>query len=305
MSLSLLERDTAARARDPYPTRHDRESILTPRLDPVVYGTAEDGPLDQQSLDRYAETGYLVLRDVLDSAALQSAATALDGLWQRQDDGPEDPRAVREPDSQALRSIFAVHEQDRTLADLFLSSPLTAIARQLLGDEVYLHQSRANLKPGLDGREFMWHSDFETWHSEDGMPAMRAVSCSISLTESSPYNGCLLVMPGSHKLFIGCVGETPEDHYKRSLRSQEIGVPDANCLRFMADEHGIADCAGPPGSVIFFDCNLLHGSNGNITPFDRRLLFGVFNAVSNRLEEPYGGTARRPDYIAHRPDASA
>ena len=53
------------------------------------------------------------------------------------------------------------------------------IAEQILGSQVYIHQSRVNLKPGFKGKEFYWHSDFETWHIEDGMPRMRALSCSI------------------------------------------------------------------------------------------------------------------------------
>src|SRR3546814_10756649 len=44
--------------------------------------------------------------------------------------------------------------------------------------------SRLNYKPGFKGKEFYWHSDFETWHVEDGMPQMRALSMSILLAEN-------------------------------------------------------------------------------------------------------------------------
>src|SRR3546814_3200003 len=50
---------------------------------------------------------------------------------------------------------------------------LAGVARFLLDDTVYIHQSRLNYKPGFQGKEFYWHSDFETWHVEDGMPRMR------------------------------------------------------------------------------------------------------------------------------------
>lgn len=59
---------------------------------------------------------------------------------------------------------------------------LLNVARQILGSEVYIHQFRANMKPGFLGKEFYWHSDFETWHVEDGMPSMRAPMCSWSTT---------------------------------------------------------------------------------------------------------------------------
>src|SRR5699024_12054235 len=61
--------------------------------------------------------------------------------------------------------------------------------------------------------------------SEDGMPAPRAVCCSIALTPNFAYNGGLMVMPGSHRTFVPSLGETPEDNHKSSLKEQKIGVP--------------------------------------------------------------------------------
>ena len=42
------------------------------------------------------------------------------------------------------------------------------------------------MMPGFTGSGFSWHSDFETWHAEDGMPSIRTVSCSIPLMENPP-----------------------------------------------------------------------------------------------------------------------
>uniref|UniRef100_UPI00403FEDEE phytanoyl-CoA dioxygenase family protein n=1 Tax=Streptomyces sp. DSM 41540 TaxID=3448657 RepID=UPI00403FEDEE len=84
--------------------------------------------------------------------------------------------------------------------------------RQILGSDVYVHQSRINVKPGFGASGFYWHSDFETWHAEDGLPNMRAVSVSIALTENLDTNGGVMIMRGSHKSFVGCAGETPKDN---------------------------------------------------------------------------------------------
>ena len=178
---------------------------------------------------------------------------------------------------------------------------LVDIARYILGDEVYIHQSRLNYKPGFDGKEFYWHSDFETWHVEDGMPRMRALSISLLLSENSPVNGPLMLIPGSHRTYVTCVGETPEDHYKQSLRKQEYGVPDRESLEKLARTAGhIAVPTGPVGTVILFDCNTMHGSNGNITPFPRSNAFFVYNAISNALVAPFGAPAPRPEFVAAR-----
>lgn len=157
-----------------------------------------------------------------------------------------------------------------------------------------------NFKPGLRGKEFYWHSDFETWHFEDGMPEMRAVSVSINLTENRSDNGSLMIIPGSHRTFVGCVGRTPDQHYRKSLRAQHYGVPSDRAVTQLAEEHGITQLTAPVGSTLMFDSNCMHGSNGNITPYPRRNLFLVFNSVDNTLVEPFGGTEPRPEFIACR-----
>ena len=139
-----------------------------------------------------------------------------------------------------------------------------------------------------------------TWHFEDGMPEMRAVSVSINLTENRADNGSLMVMPGSHRTFVGCVGPTPEEHYRESLRSQHYGVPSDRALEQLASAHGITQVVAPPGSALLFDSNCMHGSNGNITPYPRRNLFLVFNSMENTLVAPFGGTEPRPGHIASR-----
>ncbi|MDE0934130.1 MAG: phytanoyl-CoA dioxygenase family protein, partial [Novosphingopyxis baekryungensis] len=207
---------------------------------------------------------------------------------------------ITEPGGGEIRSVFEIHNQSRVMQRLAADARLADVARFLLNDEVYLHQSRLNYKPGFQGKEFYWHSDFETWHVEDGMPRMRALSMSVLLADNTPHNGPLMLIPGSHRSFLTCVGETPDDHYKMSLKKQEYGVPDEDSLAELAHQHGIVAPTGKPGTVILFDCNLMHGSNGNITPFPRANAFMVYNAMSNQLVAPFGVAKSRPSFIAAR-----
>jgi ectoine hydroxylase len=211
-----------------------------------------------------------------------------------------DPRVIREKSSLQVRSIFEVHQLDDTLGALVRDPRLLERAQQLLGSEVYVHQCRVNFMPGFTGQGFYWHSDFETWHAEDGMPAPRAVSASITLTDNHPFNGSLMVMPGSHRKFIPCVGETPADNFRQSLKEQTIGVPNPAAIAALADSCGIEQFTGPAGSALFFDSNLMHGSSNNISPYARSNIFIVFNSVANALHAPYAAQSYRPTYIASR-----
>ena len=285
---------------DLYPSRVADQPQWMARKDPVIHSDwHSESPLSQAQHDAFERDGFLVLENVFEAdeiATLQAEMNRLRGI-----PATLDPQTiVAEPSSGALRSIFAVHQQSALLGRLAADERLVAIANHILGDEVYLHQTRLNYKPGFDGKEFYWHSDFETWHTEDGMPRMRAISMSVQLVDNFEFNGPLMLMPGSHKTFVTCVGETPEDHYKESLRKQEYGVPDRDSLAKLAEQHGIVAPTGPAGSVVIFDCNTMHGSNGNITPYPRANAFMVYNAWANRLEKPFGAERPRPEFIGAR-----
>lgn len=283
---------------DCYPTRVADRPSITERLDPVIPGDV-DGPLDPELLASFEDDGFLVLPDVFGKDEVSAINAELDRL--AVDRGIRElPQAIIEPDSDALRSIFEVHALNDVFAHLVRDRRLVDVSRQLLSSDVYVHQSRVNMKPGFRGREFYWHSDFETWHAEDGMPRMRAVSCSISLTDNYPWNGPLLVLAGSHQWFVSCVGETPARHFEQSLRRQEYGVPDDESLAELTRRGRVEQVVGPAGSVVFFDCNVMHGSNGNITPYPRRNAFFVYNSVENALEAPFAAGEPRPSYIASR-----
>lgn len=292
---------------DLYPTRVIGESVPQPRTDPTVWGKAS-GPLDIEQLNRYESSGYLVLDDLLSGREVEIYLAELQRF-------SEDPvlraseHVILEPESDEVRSVFEVEKVSELFAELLHSSRLTDIARQVLNSEVYIHQSRVNYKPGFGGAPFHWHSDFETWHSEDGMPRPRAFSVSIALTENHPFNGPLMVMPGTHKLFIPTIGETPLNYHKESLRvaSPTVGSPNRQHLKRMANNHGIEQITGPAGSAVMFDSNLLHGSNGNLSPFARSNIFIVYNSVENTLEAPFAAPKPRPQHLSNRefPSTSA
>lgn len=285
---------------DLYPSRIQDDVAFLERTDPVVY---EGGPVSQrltpEDLRQYENSGYLFAEGLLQAEEISSLTDEFRRLA-RAPDLRESEELITEPDSDEVRSIFRVHRLSQVFDWLARDTRILDVARQILGSEAYLHQSRVNLKPGFHGKEFYWHSDFETWHVEDGMPRMRALSASIALTDNYPFNGPLMLIPGSHKTFVPCVGSTPKDHYRQSLKKQEYGVPDQVSLKRLADQGGIVAPTGPAGSVVFFDCNTMHGSNSNISPFARSNVFFVYNSVENSLSEPYCGLKPRPEHIAAR-----
>lgn len=291
--------DTTTGIPDLYPSRGATE-VLTPRQDPVVWGAPDaPGPVSPADLLSFERDGFLAIDELITDDEVAVYRNELNRLV-NDPDIRADERSIVEPKSKEIRSVFEVHKISEVFAKLVRDERVVGRARQILGSDVYVHQSRINVKPGFGASGFYWHSDFETWHAEDGLPRMRTVSVSIALTENYDTNGGLMIMPGSHKTFLGCAGATPKDNYKKSLQMQDAGTPSDDALTQLAAQHGIKLFTGKAGSATWFDCNCMHGSGDNITPFPRSNVFIVFNSVENTAVEPFAAPVRRPEFIGAR-----
>lgn len=285
--------------KDLYPSRSSDQPAIIERQEPVAWRDWHPGsPLSREQYESWCRDGFLILEDVFDPGELEIFHEELNDL-RRSPRIRSLEECITEPKHNEMRSLFAPHRHSDVYSALMSDARLLDIAEFLLDSQVYIHQARVNFKPRFRGKDFYWHSDFETWHTEDGMPGMRCLSMSITLTENTPWNGPLLLMPGSQHYYVSCVGSTPDNHFRNSLKEQVIGTPDEDSLAKLA-ANGVRGATGKPGTVTLFDCNTMHGSSSNISPWPRSNIFFVYNSVANKLVEPFAAPGRRPEYIAER-----
>ncbi len=287
-------------AQDLYPSRVGESEKILDRQDPVVYGSNEvslEHALSQQQLEFFENNGYLIVPDFFGTDEikyLKKEAVRLKHQLAGRDE------LVLEPDSEELRTIFALHQFSDHIREFAGTTGMLDPVKQIIGSDVYIMQSRLNIKPAYKGKSFPWHSDFETWHVEDGMPRMRAVTAWVMLSENNEYNGPLYVVPGSHKKYVSCAGTTGDKNYKQSLRKQVLGVPKPESIDDLIRDHGVQGIYGKPGTLVLHDCNVLHGSPDNISPWPREILMFVYNSTENMTQQPFSGLEPRPEYLADR-----
>lgn len=287
---------------DLYPSRQERASAPFERLDPVIYSDLSrrhDGPLSEAQLRDYDQNGFLFFEAFFSPEEMQGFVDDL-REYDRDPALKDRDQVIIERYADEIRSIFAIHKLSRRFDRLTRDPRLLDIAHQILGSDVYIHQSRINDKPGFTGTGFNWHSDFETWHCEDGLPRPRCFSLSILLSENNEFNGPLMLIPGSHHWFVPTAGKTPQQNWKSSLKNQTLGVPTPEVLHWLTEQQGLVAPQGPAGSVILFECNALHASANNLSPWPRRNLFFVYNSVENTPVEPFCGNRPRPEFVASR-----
>jgi ectoine hydroxylase len=302
MSGSERHTEQATDVVDLYPTRGSEEKIVQ-RPDPVIYGDGRPRgrhSLGPDQLDFYARNGFIVIPGVfsrreVDLFCDEYEELAVSEKLQGRDElilepGGDQPRSIFNP--QYFSDVFFRLARDHRILDKI---------SQILDSDVYIHHARINIKRALNGKSFPWHSDFETWHAEDGLPRCRVLSAWVMLSENNEFNGPLYLIPGSHKMFVSCAGPTPEEHHKDSLRKQEFGVPSLDALNELSKERDVVAAHGAPGTLILHEGNVMHGSPDNISPHARTNLFFVYNSVANTpVEKPFAATDFRPQFLGSR-----
>lgn len=236
----------------------------------------------------YGKKGYVLVPGLFSEEETGVLDAATGAVTRR--DGPE---VAREKDG-SPHVVYGMHLLDDRLRTLTRHPRLVEPSRQLLGREVFVHQSRVNVKQ-TGGSIVAWHQDFGTYHRVDGIPEPRGLMIAVFLDDVMECNAPLMCLPGSHVHGIvseARIDETVEDH-ERAARYRYDIAPER--MAELVAEHGIETITGPRGSVLFMNMNVVHGSTVNITPLRRIILYINVSAVDNR-----GESFARPEYLAAR-----
>lgn len=283
--------------KDFYPSRGLEEKIID-RIDKTVYSNKNFG---QQSLDniqreQYEENGFIVIPNLFSADEVKELLEEIE-IMASNDELRQNEEFITEPNTNNLRTIFNQHIFSSAFEKISKDTRILDKVQQLLGGDVYMHHSRINIKPAYTGKSFPWHSDFETWHCEDGLPRCRCLTAWIMLTDNTHFNGPLYLIPGSHKKYVSCAGITPADNYRYSLKKQEYGVPSVDAIKKLSSKEILA-ALGRAGTLVIHDGNIMHGSPDNISPDPRTNAFFVYNSIENKPTKPFGAPKKRAGFLS-------
>ena len=229
--------------------------------------------LNPSHMAQFEERGYLFFPGLLDGEEVAALQKVMPEILRRP--GPEVVPEKNNP--AAARLVFGAHVYSEPFRRLSLLPRLLGPVQQLLKDEVYLHQSRINPKPGLvGGASWDWHQDYGAWHVVDGMPAARCLMVAVFIDDCTAAKSPLLVVPGSHR-----DGFLDSIQLHRDAKGYSLYHIDEATLCRLADENGIEALIGPAGSVCFCHSIVVHGSANNVSPWRRAIMYLIYNAVSN------------------------
>jgi ectoine hydroxylase len=240
--------------------------------------------LTDQQIQQFDRDGYLFFPALFAEQEMQTLVDQVPNIY-----AERRPENVREKNSTAVRTNFAAHMYNYAFAKLARHPRMIEPVKDLLGEDVYMHQFKINGKAAFDGDVWQWHQDYGTWKNDDLMPEPRAMNVAIFLNEVNEFNGPLMFIPGSHK--IGVIDAA----HDTSTTSYPLWTVNNDTIRALVERGGIVAPKGPAGSMIMFHSCLVHASTSNMSPWDRINVYLSLCAVSNHIRR-----FKRPEYIAHR-----
>lgn len=251
--------------------------------------------LTEAEIRTYREKGYVVPDYRVPAPTMARLRLALDEtLAANPDIRPEQLAAIMTPKMGPGDTVG-----HQTFLDVALDAELVELVSGVLGEDIIMWGAQLFCKPGADGMEVPMHQDGQYW------PIRPLATCTLwlALDQSDQGNGCLEVLPGSHKREIHFNHRT-EDR-KDLVLNQAIDDPrladaEPECIELEA------------GQLSRHDVWLVHGSRPNRSG-RRRAGFTVrympaTSVMRRDIEIPFAGYpvdwSGKPVWLARGRDVS-
>lgn len=243
--------------------------------------------LSADEISHYQSQGYVVPRYRLEPEVLQSLQDALNALI------ANNP-GVR-PEKLVSAHIEGRNDEgvtgSRRFLELAMHKPIVDLVAQIIGPDIILWGCHVFCKPASEGFETPWHQDGHYW------PIRPLATCTVwvALEPSTRDNGCLRVIPGSHR-----------DHqlHEHLHEDRQDLVLNQRMAEGTFDESTAVDLELQPGEMSMHDVYMIHGAKAN-TSTQRRtgvaLRYMPGTSLFDRDLRPVDGKSGVPVSFGTRP----
>ena len=245
-------------------------------------------------LEAFHRDGFLIVRSLASDEFVQRMRdVTIDGLLRRIEPleleaDVQYPGAPQHKESQGgatIRRLKQAHARDYVFTEWLTSPALLGRLRQLLGPQVVCplaHHNCVMTKEPQYSSDTGWHQDIRYWSFQ--RPEL--VNAWLALGPERPENGCLKVIPGSHRMTY-----TPEQFDREIFLRPDLqqNQPLIETQRYVVLE---------PGDVLFFHCLTFHAATRNHTTETKHSVVFTFRSTDN-LPTPGSRSAQSPELLLH------
>lgn len=210
---------------------------------------------------QYETDGYAIIRNVIDKDLIAETDEHVKWLTKKY------------PDLRPEHFHHPLMRDDAFWVRLVTDDRLLEIVELVLGPDIACFTAHYICKPPYNGHPVFWHQDGAYWK----LAPMEALSIWLAVDESSPENGCLRMIPGSHAIPLD-VHEVRTDTPNMLYSSMRSELVDEWVKR--AD---IVDVMLQPGDVSIHHPRIIHCSEPNRSAKRRCGLDMGFIRTSTRI----------------------
>lgn len=234
-------------------------------------------------VEHYWEYGYTIVKGVFCAREIAEIAAEFDHIYHQALRGGKSYRhqnvffrLTRDP---VLGSVVRMVQWPAYFNEVLARYRIDPRMRQLLAPLIgtnlkqIIHQMHWK-PPGAQNVEFAYHQDIRSRRPREAYldPARSYVQTGIAIDPHDATNGCMTVLPGSHRL--GELSFDPKPVLNRTLDDNDL-------LAVGIDPSSKVDLLLEPGDVALWHLYLVHGSGGNDSTGDRRFLINGY-VMANR-----------------------
>ena len=212
--------------------------------------------------EQYERDGYVIARGVLDGQLMGEAQNHVRWLMEMNP-------GIR---PEQLHAHLA--RNDPFWIRLVSDDRLLDVAQQFIGPDIALFATHYICKPPRTGQPVLWHQDGSYWPLEP----MEVVTLWLAVSDSTPENGCMRVIPGTHALSLESIQE----------RNDVESVLGSSIRPELVDESRAIDVVLKAGDVSIHHPNLIHGSEANNSDMWRMGLTIRYIPTSTRILKDTG-----------------
>lgn len=191
---------------------------------------------------------------------------------------PGAPQSRNAPGGRTVRRLLQAYSRDAVFREWALSPLIATRLAQLLGPRVVMSQAHHNCvmtKHPAYSSVTGWHRDIRYWSFEQS----ELVSVWLALGEEHQRNGCLLLLPGSHRMEFQ-PGQLDSAQFLRTDLAENQPLLSTQMSTQIAVELR-------PGDVLFFHCRVFHAASRNQTADTKLSVVHSYHVADNH---PLPGT---------------
>jgi ectoine hydroxylase-related dioxygenase (phytanoyl-CoA dioxygenase family) len=234
--------------------------------------------LSDEQVRFFHENGFLCGVRMLDDAQIDVLRRELSSLMD-----PAHPRDLfyeyhSNESTDANRVLFhalGAWRVSPAFHDILWNPAFLVPASQLLGGAVRYWHDQLFVKPPKHGGVVAWHQDYSYWTRTK---PLRHLTCWIGLDDSTPENGCVQYVPGSHRW-----PDLPKPELTGDFEAIKAVLPEN-----IRDEFKPVCAELKKGESSFHHARTMHGSGRNDTNIPRRatVINVVLDGVMSDTDEP-------------------